>query len=118
MLSDIIKVLFESLRLDDEPVNILVGKQLCEIKSFYYDDRLNEYVLELTNSYKYNKPTQRDDDKRFFYHEGSSEIGDRVTGYTYYYNNKEIVDLLNKLNNRADKNAEKYWNLKIRIEDV
>ena len=111
MLSDIIGILFESLRIDDEPVNVLVGRELCDIKDFYYDDRICEYVLELTNGYKYSKPNE----KRFYYYEQSSEIVDSLTGYTYYCNNKEIVDLLNKMNNRADRNAEKYWDLKMKL---
>ena len=110
MLSDMIRVLFDSLRLDDEPVNVLVGRELCDIKDFYFDDRICEYVLELKDSQKYSKPNE----KRFYYYEKSSEIVDSLTGYTYYCNNKEIVDLLNKMNNRADKNAEKYWDLKMK----
>ena len=93
LLSDIIKVLFESLRIDDEPVNILVDGQLYDIIEFYYDENINEYVMELTKGYDYQNKRVR-----FKYFEDSSEIVDEETGYTYYCPNKEIVELLNKRN--------------------
>ena len=109
MLSDIIKVLFESLRLDDEPVNILIDGQLYDISEFYFDENIMEYVLELTDGYPY---TEHDDELRFNYFAIAYEVVDGLTGYTYYCPNKELVDLLNKVNKRADRNAKKYWDLK------
>ena len=111
MLSDIIKVLFESLRIDDEAVNILIDGQLCDINNFYFDENIMEYVMELTDGYPYHKHT---DELRFNYFPKSNEVVDELTGYTYYCPNKELVDLLNKINMRADRNAEKYLDLKMK----
>ena len=46
------------------------------------------------------------DTERFKYCEDSQYIVDKLTGYNYPCNSKELADLLNQLNNRADKNAE------------
>ena len=44
-------------------------------------------------------------------------IEDELTGHIY--NNKnEITKLLNQINNKADKNAELYWNLRMLILDA
>lgn len=110
MLSDIINTLFQSLQIDDEPVNILVDGKLHDILEFYYDENINEYVLELTTGYEY----ERNMGDRFSYYPVSSEIVDGLTGYTYYCPNKKIVDLLNKLNSKSDANAKKYFDLKIK----
>ena len=55
-------------------------------------------------------------EKRFKYCRTSQIIKDDLTGYTYY-GNKEICDLLNQINNRADKNAEQYCKLKEMIRN-
>ena len=94
MLSEIIGTLFESLRIDDEPVNILCDGKLYDIIEFYYDENINEYVMELTTGYNY----EQEKDTRFKYYEKSSKIVDELTGYTYYCPNKEVVELLNKIN--------------------
>lgn len=109
MLSDIIKVLFESLRLDDEPVNILVDGELCDIAEFYFDDNIMEYVMVLTEGYEYTNDELKE---RFIYYPTTKEVKDQLTGYTYYCPDKDLLELLTKTNNRADKNAEKYYELK------
>ena len=43
--------------------------------------------------------------KRFEYHRISQSITDRTTGYIYH-GNKKTCDLLNRINDRADRNAE------------
>ena len=50
------------------------------------------------------------DAKRFKYNSTSQQITDSLTGYRYY-GNKQVTDLLNEVNERADKNAEKYTDL-------
>lgn len=56
MLSEIFKVLFDNLKYTDEPVNILIKGELHDITDFYFDNNIMEYVLELTEGYKYEKP--------------------------------------------------------------
>ena len=53
---------------------------------------------------------------RFVYNGTSQMIRDELTGFTYF-GNKEICDLLNQLNNRADRNAEQYCKLKELINE-
>ena len=43
--------------------------------------------------------------KRFEYHRNSQSIVDNLTGHIYE-GNKETCDLLNRINDRADRNAE------------
>lgn len=43
--------------------------------------------------------------KRFEYHRSSQSITDRTNGYIYH-GNKKTCDLLNRINDRADRNAE------------
>ena len=45
--------------------------------------------------------------ERFRYSKTSQIITDDLTGWTYY-GNKQVCDLLNQVNNRADMNAEKF----------
>ena len=109
MLNDIIKVLFDSLRLDDEPVNILIDGELYDIEKFYFDDNIMEYIMVLTEGYKY---TNNDLKERFIYYPTSKEVQDQLTGYTYYCPDHNLLELLIKINNRANKNAEEYYELK------
>ena len=50
------------------------------------------------------------DEKRFDYRPFSQSIYDRLTG-EFYQGNDKTCNLLNELNNRADKNAEKFFEL-------
>lgn len=54
-------------------------------------------------------------EKRFKYCGTSQIIKDNLTGYTYY-GNKKICDLLNQINDRADRNAEKIEEYKNIVE--
>lgn len=45
--------------------------------------------------------------ERFRYYKSSQIIVDNMTGWTYY-GNKQVCDLLNQVNRRADRNAEKF----------
>ena len=45
--------------------------------------------------------------ERFRYYKSSQIITDKLTGWTYY-GNKQVCDLLNQVNRRADINAEKF----------
>lgn len=56
--------------------------------------------------------------ERFQYYRESQYVVDNITGYIYSCNNRRIVDLLNDLNNQADKNAEKYYKLQKKIEEI
>ena len=53
---------------------------------------------------------------RFHYLTGIG-IEDETTGYTYT-NQRDITNLLNNLNERADKNAKLYWDLRMLILDA
>ena len=53
---------------------------------------------------------------RFHYLTGIG-IQDDLTGYTYN-NQRDITNLLNNLNERADKNAKLYWDLRMLILDA
>ena len=51
------------------------------------------------------------DEKRFVFFPTSNYIKDRMTGETFFCNNRRVCELLNKLNDRADRNAEMYFEL-------
>ena len=51
------------------------------------------------------------DDTRLVFYPTSNYIKDRLTGETFFTNNRRICHQLNKLNDKADKNAEQYTNL-------
>ncbi len=53
---------------------------------------------------------------RFHYLTGIG-IEDETTGYTYT-NQRDITDLLNQTNERADKNEKRYWDLRMLILDA
>ena len=53
MLSEIIETLWSNMKMSDLPVNVLVDNELCDIKDFYYDTNICEYVLVLTDGYEY-----------------------------------------------------------------
>ena len=59
MATDCLKILINTLLdncdLADAPVNILIGNKLHDVKEFYYDDDIAEYVMVLTEGYKYEK---------------------------------------------------------------
>ena len=56
--------------------------------------------------------------ERFQYYRESQYVVDNITGYIYPCTNRRIVDLLNQLNNQADKNLEKYYELKKKLEET
>lgn len=62
------------------------------------------------------KNLERIKNERFQYHPHSQEIVDNLTGFTYHCNNRKLVELLNKVNTRADLNAERYWNLRKQLD--
>lgn len=51
------------------------------------------------------------DDTRFVFYPTSNYIKDRLTGETFFCNNRRVCLLLNKLNEKADRNAERYSEL-------
>ena len=51
------------------------------------------------------------DDTRFVFYPTSNYIKDRLTGETFFCNNRRVCLLLNKLDEKANKNAEKYFEL-------
>ena len=53
---------------------------------------------------------------RFHYLTGIG-IEDSLTGYTYN-NQRDITNLLNQTNEKADKNAKMYWDLRMLILDA
>ena len=55
MVSDLLKVLINTVSVDDIPINILIDGKLYDIKDFYYDKNICEYVMELTEGYKYER---------------------------------------------------------------
>ena len=55
MLSDLLLIFMKNMQIEDLPVNILVNNQLCDIKDFYFDKKIHEYVLELTEGYEYKR---------------------------------------------------------------
>ena len=55
MLSDLLLIFMKNMQIEDLPVNILVNNQLCDIKDFYFDEKIHEYVLELTEGYEYKR---------------------------------------------------------------
>ena len=55
LLSDILKTLIENLTIEDLPINILIKDQLYDIKTFKYEPKIGEYILELTEGYTYTQ---------------------------------------------------------------
>lgn len=53
-VSDCLKVLVNNVAIDDAPINILIDGRLHDIKDFYYDSDISEYVMELTEGYEYD----------------------------------------------------------------
>lgn len=57
MVTDCLKVLVNTLLdncdLADAPVNILIDGKLHDVKEFYYDKNICEYVMVLTEGYEY-----------------------------------------------------------------
>ena len=53
MVSDVLKVLVDELAADDLSINVLVDGKLYDIKDFYFDKKIYEYVLELHGGYEY-----------------------------------------------------------------
>lgn len=56
MVTDCLKVLVNTLLdncdLANAPVNIRIDNQLYDVKEFYFDDKISEYVMVLTEGYK------------------------------------------------------------------
>lgn len=59
MATDCLKVLVNTLLdhtdLADAPVNILIDKKLYDVKEFYYDNDICEYVMVLHGGYDFIK---------------------------------------------------------------
>ena len=57
MVTDCLKVLVNTLLdntgLADAPVNILIDGKLHDVKEFYFDSKISEYVMELSEGYEY-----------------------------------------------------------------
>lgn len=57
MVTDCLKVLVNTLLdntgLADAPVNILIDGKLYDVKEFYFDSEVSEYVMELAEGYEY-----------------------------------------------------------------
>lgn len=57
MVTDCLKVLVNTLLdntgLADTPVNILIDGKLYDVKEFYFDSEISEYVMELAEGYEY-----------------------------------------------------------------
>ena len=47
--------LLDNCDLANAPVNILIGNKLHDVKEFYYDDDIAEYIMVLTEGYEYEK---------------------------------------------------------------
>lgn len=52
-VSDFLKVLVDSVAVSNNPINILIDGKLYDIKTFYFDKNIYEYVLELEGGYDY-----------------------------------------------------------------
>ena len=61
MISECLQILVENLKYDDLPVNILIGKNLYDIKDFYFDDDINEYIMTLEGGYDFFETYGEDD---------------------------------------------------------
>ena len=54
-LQILINTLLDNCDLANAPVNILIGNKLHDVKEFYYDDDIAEYIMVLTEGYEYEK---------------------------------------------------------------
>lgn len=54
-LKVLVNVLIDNCGLADAPVNILIDGKLHDVKEFYYDKNIAEYVMVLTEGYEYDR---------------------------------------------------------------
>ena len=55
MLSELLNTILKNLKYTDSPVNILINNKLHDIKNIYYEPKIDEYIMELTEGYQYTK---------------------------------------------------------------
>ena len=53
MLSDFVIVLLNNWKIEDLPINVLIDKNYYDIKEFYFDKEINEYILKLEGGIDY-----------------------------------------------------------------
>lgn len=53
LLSDFVIRLLNEWKLEDLPINVLIGDKYYDIADFYFDDKTNEYMLKLKGAIDY-----------------------------------------------------------------
>lgn len=54
MLSDLLMVLLNNLRIEDLPVNVLINDKYYDIDEFYFDNEINEYIMKVSGGIEYS----------------------------------------------------------------
>jgi len=54
MLSDLLMVLLNNLRIEDLPVNVLINDKYYDIDEFYFDNEIHEYIMKVSGGIEYS----------------------------------------------------------------
>ena len=53
LLSDFIIILLRELKIDDLPINVLIGEEYFDIEDIFFDEEIQEYILKLSKGCDY-----------------------------------------------------------------
>ena len=53
LLSDFVITLLKEWKIEDLPINILIGEEYYDIEDFFFDDEIHEYILKLSKGSDY-----------------------------------------------------------------
>lgn len=53
LLSDFVLTLLSNWKINDLPINVIIGDKYYDIADFYFDDETNEYMLKLEGAIDY-----------------------------------------------------------------
>lgn len=54
LLSDFVMTLLKAWKIEDLPVNVLIGDKYYDIDEFFFDSEIHEYILKLSGGIDYN----------------------------------------------------------------
>ena len=125
-LNDLFHVLAKEYAYSDNlPVNVLIDDKYYDVNDFFFDEDINEHILEIGGGIDYDNRAdiivpfkiENKDDKmieRFMVDDAGSLI-DKDTGKSYDYF-EEVVELLNIINHERLKNKHELGTFKHTIK--
>ena len=54
MLIDFVIKLLNNAKIDNAPINVKIGSKYYDVKAFFYDEEICEYILELEQGLDYD----------------------------------------------------------------